>query len=72
MADMLTVLPRINALAAKAKSPEGLTDDEKMERDELRKIYLQAFRENFKTQLDNTYIVSPDGTKKKLTNKKEF
>lgn len=67
--NMLTVLPRLNELAAKAKTPEGLTEEEKAERDKLRKIYLKAFKANFAAQLDNTYIQMPDGTKKKLQKK---
>ena len=39
---------RINELAKKAKTPEGLTDAEVAERDALRKEYLAAIRENFK------------------------
>lgn len=38
--NMLSVLPRLNELAAKAKTPEGLTPEETDERDRLRKIYL--------------------------------
>ena len=67
--NMLTVLPRLNELAAKAKSPEGLTPEETEERDKLRKIYLKAFRANFTSQLENTYIQTPDGKKHKLQKK---
>ena len=67
--NMLSVLPRLNALAAKAKTTEGLTPEETAERDELRKIYLKAFRANFATQLENTYIQTPDGKKHKLQKK---
>ena len=68
--NMLTLLPRLNELAAKAKSPEGLTSEETAERDVLRKKYLKAFRANFATQLENTYIQTPDGKKHKLEKKK--
>lgn len=67
--DMTSVIPRINELAAKAKSPDGLTTEEIAERERLRKIYLAAFRANFKTQLDNTYVITPDGKKTKLSHK---
>lgn len=67
--NMLTILPRINELAAKAKTPEGLTPEETEERDMLRKKYLKAFRANFATQLENTYIQTPDGKKHKLQKK---
>lgn len=67
--NMLTVLPRLNELAAKAKTPEGLTAEEAEERDKLRKIYLKAFRANFAQQLENTYVQTPDGKKHKLQKK---
>ncbi len=62
---MEEVIQRINALAKKAKS-EGLTEAEIKERDELRQIYIGSIRQNLRAQLDNTYIVTPDGTKRKL------
>ncbi|MNW09179.1 hypothetical protein D3C71_2061180 [compost metagenome] len=45
-------IARINELARKAKA-EGLTDAELEERNELRKIYINAFRGNLKVQLDS-------------------
>lgn len=63
------VIKRINALAAKAKTPEGLTADELAERDKLRRIYIDSVKANLTGQLDNTYIVEPDGTKRKLERK---
>ena len=59
------VIARINELAHKAKT-EGLTEEEIVERDKLRRIYIDNVKANLIGQLDNTYIVSPDGTKKKL------
>ncbi|WP_454964526.1 DUF896 domain-containing protein [Filifactor alocis] len=49
------LINRINVLAHKSKT-EGLTEDEKIEQQQLRKEYLAAFRENFKKQLDNIEI----------------
>ena len=62
------VIARINVLAKKAKA-EGLTEDETAERDRLRRIYIDAVKASLVGQLDNTYIVNPDGTKKKLGKK---
>jgi uncharacterized protein YnzC (UPF0291/DUF896 family) len=62
------VIARINELAKKAKT-EGLTEEEIVERDKLRRIYIDNVKASLVGQLDNTYIVSPDGTKKKLTPK---
>ena len=59
------VIARINELAAKAKA-EGLTPEETAERDKLRRIYIDNVKANLTGQLDNTYIVYPDGTKKKV------
>lgn len=62
---MEDLIKRINELAHKAKA-EGLTPEETAERDALRKEYIAAFRRSLTDQLDNTYIVRPDGTKEKL------
>ena len=62
------VIRRINELAHKAKS-EGLTEEETKERDVLRRQYIDAFKRSLTAQLDNTYIVTPDGKKTKLQKK---
>ena len=62
------VIKRINELAAKAKT-QGLTPEETAERDKLRRIYIDNVKANLVGQLDNTYIVYPDGTKKKVEKK---
>ena len=62
------VIARINVLAKKAKT-EGLTDDELAERDKLRRIYIDSVKANLVGQLENTYIVGPDGKKRKLEHK---
>ena len=66
--NMNDVIARINELARKAKA-EGLTPDELQERDKLRRIYIDSVTGNLKNQLENTSIVYPDGTKKKVTKK---
>ena len=67
--DMKEVIKRINELAAKAKTPDGLTPDELIERDKLRRIYIDSYKASLVGQLENTYIVYPDGTKKKVEKK---
>ena len=62
-------LDRINALAKKAKSPEGLAPEETAERDALRREYIDAYKRSLTAQLDNTYIQYPDGTRRKLEKK---
>ena len=67
--DMKEVIKRINELAAKAKTPEGLTAEELTERDKLRRIYIDSYKASLVGQLENTYIVYPDGSKKKVERK---
>ena len=62
------VIARINELAKKAKA-EGLTDEELVERDKLRRIYIDSVVGNLRGELENTTIVYPDGSKKKVTQK---
>ena len=62
------VIARINELAAKAKTV-GLTEEEIAERDKLRRIYIDNVKASLTGQLENTYIVYPDGTKKKVERK---
>ena len=62
------VIARINELAAKNKTV-GLTEEELVERDKLRRMYIDNVTGNLKGQLDNTYILRPDGTKEKVTKK---
>ena len=62
------VIARINELAAKNKA-EGLTEAELEERAKLRRMYIDNVTGNLKGQLDNTYIVRPDGTKEKVIRK---
>ena len=59
-------IDRINQLARKAKTPEGLTAEETSERDALRREYVDAFKASLTAQLDNTVIQYPDGTRKRL------
>ena len=50
-------IDRINALAHKAKSV-GLTEEEKKERELLRKEYIASVRMNLRAQLDNGTIIN--------------
>ncbi len=64
-------IDRINELAHKSKTPEGLTEDEKREQANLRLEYINSFKASLVGQLENTYIVRPDGTKERLERKKK-
>ncbi len=63
--NMNEVIARINELAKKAKT-ETLTPEELAERDKLRRIYIDSVKANLVGQLENTYILRPDGTKEKV------
>ena len=66
--EMDKVIERINILAKKAKE-SGLTEEELAERDKLRRIYIDSVKASLVGHLENTYIVNPDGTKKKVGKK---
>lgn len=62
-------IDRINALARKSKTPEGLTEEEKIEQQKLRRLYIDSFKESLVGQLENTYIVDEKGNKRKVERK---
>lgn len=64
-------IDRINELARKAKTAEGLTEEELKERDILRREYIDSFKRSLVGQLENTYIVDEKGNKTKVTRKEK-
>ena len=62
-------IDRINELARKAKTAEGLTEAEQAERAVLRREYVDAVLGSLRGQLDHTWVVDEQGNKRKLTNK---
>lgn len=64
-------IDRINELARKAKSPEGLTPEETKERALLRREYIDSVKANLEAQLSNTYLQKEDGTRIPLKKKAE-
>ncbi len=59
-------IDRINVLARKSKTPEGLTEEERREQAELRSEYIESVKRNLVAQLDNTYVVDEKGNKRPL------
>ena len=59
-------LERINALARKSRTEEGLTDEERAEQAALREEYILEFRASMTGILENTYIQRENGVKEKL------
>lgn len=64
-------IARINQLAAKAKTLEGLTQEEREEQLRLRREYIDSVVGNLARELDNTYVVDEHGNKRKLRPKGE-
>ena len=64
-------IDRINELAKKAKSPEGLTEWEEMELAALRREYIDSVLGSLKGQLDNTYIVDKDGVARPVKDRED-
>lgn len=62
---------RINELARKSKTEQGLTEAEKAEQKELRQAYVAAFRESLVSNLESTYIVDEHGNKRKVERRKK-
>ena len=62
-------IDRINALAKKSKTDEGLTPEEQAEQKKLREEYILDFRAGMRGILDNTYIEYPDGSRRKVEKK---
>ena len=56
---------RINELYKLSKERE-LTEEEKSEQQILRAEYINSYKASLVSQLDNTYIVEPDGSKHKV------
>ncbi|MBO5389603.1 MAG: DUF896 domain-containing protein, partial [Lachnospiraceae bacterium] len=55
-------IQRINELYHKAKTPEGLTAEEKEEQSALRKQFVEDFKRNLRGTLDNIDIKEKDGS----------
>lgn len=64
-------IDRINELSRKSRTPEGLNEAEKEEQNKLRREYIDAYKASLKSQLANTVIVRPDGTRERLSDKKK-
>ncbi len=62
-------IDRINEFARRVKAGEVLTEEEQAERAALRREYIDSVKASLIAQLDNTYLVEPDGTKHKLPKK---
>lgn len=66
--EMNEVIARINELSKKARE-QGLTPEETEERAQVRRMYIDAMKASLTGHLENTTILYPDGTKKKVQRK---
>lgn len=64
-------IDRINELARKSRTPEGLTEEEKKEQAVLRREYIDAYKQSLVSQLENTYYIDKNGRKKKVERRKD-
>lgn len=61
-------MERISELTRISRERE-LTNAERSERERLRAEYLEDWRKGAKQTLENTYVIGPDGIKRKLSKK---
>ncbi|MBQ8083419.1 MAG: DUF896 domain-containing protein [Clostridia bacterium] len=62
-------IDRINELARKQRSEEGLTDEERLEQQKLRSEYINSIKRNLSLHLESTVIVDEKGNKRKVQKK---
>lgn len=55
------LIERINVLAKKSKE-EGLTEEEKIEQQKLRREYINIIKKNLRAELNNISIIEEDGS----------
>ncbi len=59
-------IARINELARKSRTEEGLTAAEKEEQAALRREYIDAMKNSLRMQLENTDVIDEDGNRGSL------
>lgn len=64
-------IDRINELSRKSKTEQGLTVEEKVEQQILRRAYIDSFKASLVANLENTYIVDEHGNKRKVKRHKK-
>ena len=62
-------IDRINELAKKSKTPEGLTEEEKSEQYRLRQEYIAEWRRSTEQTLENIIVVDEQGNQHPLKKK---
>ena len=62
-------IAKINEYARRVKAGETLTTEELLEREALRREYIDSVKASLVGHLDNTYLVDEKGNKQKLNKK---
>lgn len=62
-------IERINQLARKSRTEEGLTEEEKAEQAALRAEYVSAIKSSLRAQLESAEVLNEDGTSRPLQKK---
>ena len=57
---------RISELAQKSRTPQGLTEAERTEQAQLRRMYIDAMKASLKSQLDHTIVIDEKGRPRRL------
>jgi uncharacterized protein YnzC (UPF0291/DUF896 family) len=65
---LVLIIFRILLVARKART-EGLTEAEKTEQAALRREYVEAVKQSLQANLDNTFIQTHDGKRRRLERK---
>ena len=66
IADVFSCRPRVESIIADLQE---MTQEELDERQVLRREYIDSYKRSLEMQLENTTIMYPDGSKKKVTKK---
>jgi len=62
-------IARINELYHKSQTPDGLTEEEKQEQQDLRQAYVTAIRRNMRGSLNSIDMINKDGSVSNLGEK---
>lgn len=64
-------IARINELAKKSRTEEGLTEAEKAEQADLRREYIDEMKQSLRSQLDNADYIDDKGVRRPVSDLKK-
>lgn len=65
-------IARINELAKKSRTEEGLTEAEKAEQAALRREYIEEMKQSLRSQLDNADYIDDKGVRRPVSDLKKL